>query len=80
MRLRASFDTSRFGPQSAAIAQAMKTYGIYLADTARENELYNAVPLAGGDPWDRQDLSALDSIHIADFEVLKLGTVLSNDR
>ena len=77
LRLRASFDTSHFGPQSAAIAQAMKTYGIYLADTARENELYNAVPLAGGDPWDRRDLAALDSIHISDFEVIKLGTVRS---
>jgi len=80
LRLRASFDTSSFGPQSAAIAQAMKTYGIYLADTARANELYNAVPLDGQNRWDESDLAALESIHISDFEVIRLGKVLSNDR
>ena len=73
LRLRASFDTSRFGPQSTAIAKAMKTYGVYLADSARENELYNAVALDGSNHWDERDLDALDSIHITDFEVLALG-------
>ncbi len=74
LRLRASFDTSHFGPQSAAIARAMKRYGIYLADTARTNELYNAVPLDGAAHWNASDLSALESIHISDFEVLALPT------
>ena len=73
LRLRASFDTSRFGPQSAAIARAMKTYGVYLADTARENELYNAFALDGSNRWDSRDLAALGKIHISDFEVLSLG-------
>jgi hypothetical protein len=75
LRLRASFDTSRFGPQSAAIVRAMKTYGIYLADTARTNELYNAAPLTGASKWDGSDLKALASIHISDFEVLSLGKI-----
>lgn len=73
LRLRASFDTSRFGPQSAAIAQAMKTYGIYLADTARENELYDANALDGSQHWNARDLAALGTIHISDFEVMPLG-------
>jgi len=72
LRLRADFDISRFGPQSAAIARAMKRYGIYLADTARENELYNSLALDGSNPWDGHDLSALSAIHITDFEVLAL--------
>jgi len=76
LRLRSSFDTSKFGPQSAAIAQAMKTYGIYLADTARTNELYNAMPLDGSNPWDAGDLASLKSIRISDFQVLSLGTIL----
>jgi hypothetical protein len=75
LRLRASFDTSRFGPQSATIARAMKTYGIYLADTAHTNELYNALPLAGSNQWDESDLQSLASIHISDFEVLSLGKI-----
>jgi hypothetical protein len=73
LRLRADFDTSRFGPQSAAIGRAMKRYGIYLADTARENELYNSLALDGSNPWNGRDLAALAAIHITDFEVLSLG-------
>jgi hypothetical protein len=72
LRLRASFDTSRFGPQSAAIARAMKTFGIYLADTARENELYDAVALDGSNAWNEGDLAGLGKIHISDFDVLSL--------
>ncbi len=75
LRLRASFDTSRFGPQSAAIARAMKIYGIYLADTARTNELYDALALDGSNHWNAADLAALGSIHITDFDVLSLGTI-----
>jgi len=75
LRLRSSFDTSHFGPQSAAIARAMKTYGIYLADTARDNELYNAAALDGVNHWDRRDLASLDAIHITDFDVVALGRV-----
>jgi hypothetical protein len=75
LRLRASFDTSHFGPQSAAIAQAMKTYGIYLADSASTNELYNAMSMDGSNRWNPDDLRALGSIHITDFDVLSLGKV-----
>lgn len=78
LRLRASFDLSRFGPQSRAIAQAMKRYGIFLADTGSDdNGLYSAMPLDGRNHWDARDLAALDSIHITDFEVLRLGKVFS---
>lgn len=76
LRLRASFDISQFGPQSAVIAQAMKTYGIYLADTGGSNELYNFVATDGSNNWDRADLAALGSIRLSDFEVLSLGRVL----
>jgi len=76
LRLRASFDISRFGKQSRAIAQAMKTYGIYLADTGSDdNALYNAVPLDGVNRWDADDLDALNTIHITDFDVLYLDRV-----
>jgi hypothetical protein len=75
LRLRDSFDISRFGPQSAAIARAMKTYGIYLADTARTNELYTISSLNGSDRWDGGDLTSLSTIHLSDFQVLTLGKV-----
>lgn len=73
LRLKASFDASRFGPEAQAIAHAMKTYGIYLADTGTAgNALYNTGPEGGGNPWDRRDLAALASIHLSDFDVLRL--------
>lgn len=78
LRLRASFDVSRFGPQSRAIAQAMKRYGIFLADTGSDdNGLYTAMPLDGRNHWNARDLAALDSIRITDFDVLSLGNILS---
>lgn len=78
LRLHASFDLSHFGPQSRAIALAMKRYGIFLADTGSDdNGLYNAMPLDGRKHWDARDLAALSSIHISDFDVMQLGKVLS---
>ncbi len=76
LRLRPSFDISGFGPQSAAIARAMKTYGIYLADSASANELYNFAATDGSSSWNRADLAALGSIRISDFEVLSVAQVL----
>lgn len=76
LRLRANFDLSHFGPQSRAIAQAMKTYGVYLADTGTKgNALYNAMPLDGVNRWDARDLASLAQIHIRDFELLTLGRI-----
>lgn len=73
LRLKRSFDLSRFGPQSRAIARAMQIYGIYLADTGSSgNALYNAMPLDGSNKWDAADLAALSTIKISDFEVLSL--------
>lgn len=77
LRLRSSFDISHFGKQSRAIAQAMKTYGVYLADTGHDaNALYSAVALDGNNHWDASDLAALGSIHVTDFDVLRLDRSL----
>ncbi len=76
LRLRASFNISKFAPQSRAIAEAMKSYGIYLADTANTNELYNSIALDGSSHWNATDLAALQQIHVSDFEVLDFGPVL----
>lgn len=76
LRLKASFSTAGWGPQSQMVATAMKTYGIYLADTApSDNALYFANAADGSNPWDSSDLSNLSKIHIGDFEVLKLPPI-----
>lgn len=76
LRLKASFDTTGFGPQSLAIVTALKTYGMYLADTGSDdNALYTAMPLDGRAHWDAHDLASLSRIHVSDFDVLPLGPV-----
>ena len=73
LRLRKSFSTAGFGPQARMVAEAMKTYGVFLSDTgSADNALYFANAADGSNPWNGGDLSALSRIHISDFEVLAL--------
>lgn len=76
LRLRASFNTEGWGPQSSMVAQAMKTYGIILADTGSSgNALYFGNAPDGSNPWSGADLAALGSISMSDFDVLTLPAV-----
>jgi hypothetical protein len=76
LRLKASFSTAGWGPEATAVANAMKTYGIYLADTGSSgNALYFAKAQDGTNPWNGSDLSALSKIKITDFDVIKLPTI-----
>lgn len=76
LRLRASFNTQGWGPQASMVAQAMKTYGIILADTGSSgNALYFANGPNGTNPWSNVDLAALGSISLSDFDVLTLPSI-----
>ena len=78
LRLKASFDDSTFGPQSKAIAEALKHFGMFLADTGKSDTNNNAIYLANpadGGSWDANDLSALAKLRYSDFEVVKLGKI-----
>jgi hypothetical protein len=76
LRLKASFSTAGWGPQATMVADAMKHYGIYLADTGSDvNGLYFANANDGTDPWNAVDLVVLSRIHLGDFEVLKLPRI-----
>ena len=81
LRLKASFDDSQFGPQAKAVAEAMKHYGMYLADTGghydNNNALYLAKPTDGGS-WNESDLGSLGNLKFSDFDVLNVGTVTPN--
>lgn len=58
------------------VAQAMKNYGILLADTGSSgNALYFANESNGTNPWSYSDLSALSKINLSDFDVLTLPTI-----
>jgi hypothetical protein len=81
LRLKASFSTQGWGPQATMVANAMKTYGVYLADTGSgKNALYFANAPDGSNPWNSIDLLSLSAITLRDFDVLTLGKVLTVTR
>jgi hypothetical protein len=65
-RLRSSFDTSGFPPQSRVILEALKRYGMILADSGPAHSLIGAP--SGG--WDDSDLEALRRVKGRDLEVV----------
>ena len=71
VRLKASVDVSRFGPQAQVVLRALQRYGAMLAD--------NGAPwYVGGAPdprWDDDDLHALQQLAGADFEVVDTRSV-----
>jgi hypothetical protein len=73
-RLKASFDTSGMFPHARVIAEAMKTYGIILAD--------NGSPwYISGTPderWDNDVLHELDVIDGSDFEAVDVSSLMAD--
>jgi hypothetical protein len=68
LRLKASFSTAGWGPQATFVANIMKTYGVYIADTGSSD---NAVYFDSG-PWTSSDLSSLGKLTLSNFDVLTL--------
>ena len=72
VRLKDSFPIDQFPPQARAIAQALKTYGMIVADNGSDFYL-NGSP----DPrWNDDDLSTLKRIKVRDFEVVAMSEVV----
>ncbi len=71
VRLRASFDTSGFGPQSRVVLRALKRYGMLLADNGSPWFLSGA-PSRG---WDNDDLHGLGRVRGSDFEVVDTSSL-----
>ena len=71
VRLKASTDISGFPPQSRVVLQALKTYGMIVADNGSA-WFITGCPDPG---WDNDDLHSLGGITGADLEVVQMGTV-----
>jgi hypothetical protein len=69
IRLKQNFDISGYTPEVQVILQAMKKYGLILADIG--SNLY--VSGAPDDRWDNDALHALGNIKASDFEVVKIN-------
>ncbi len=71
MRLKASFDVSGYSTVNKVILNAMKKYGIIMADNG--SSMY-----IGGAPdshWDNNDLHNLANVKTTDFEVVQMTPV-----
>jgi hypothetical protein len=71
-RLRADFDMSGFSPEVQVILQAMKTYGIILADNG-SNWFISGVP---DERWDNDALHELGQVHGSDFEAVDVSSLM----
>jgi hypothetical protein len=86
-RLKASVDISLLNPQSKVVAQAMKDYGLILADNGSNFYLTgasyspdsnNVFSLTWNDNDIQDSLRGLKSLHFNDFEVVDLTPAVTN--
>jgi hypothetical protein len=66
VRLKASVNISKLPPQARIVAQAMKTYGMIVADNG-SNWYVSGAP---SPHWSNDQLHALGALHGSDFEVV----------
>ncbi len=72
VRLRANFDLSGFSPEVQAILQALKTYGMILADNGSSWYISGAPD----ERWDNDALHDLDQVKGSDFEVVDVSSLI----
>jgi hypothetical protein len=71
-RLKAGFDITGFSSQVGVILQAMKTYGIILADNGSDWFISGAPDQR----WDNQLLRELREVHGSDFEAVDVSSLI----
>jgi hypothetical protein len=69
MRLRADFDISGFSATNKIILEALKKYGLILADIG--SDLF--ITGAPDERWNNDDLQKLGQLKAGDFEVVQMG-------
>ena len=74
VRLRVDYDISGFPAEVRVILQALKTYGMFVADNG-SNWFISGAP----DPrWNDEALRAIKKVKGRDLEVVKMGKVITN--
>ena len=71
LRLKASFDISSFSAANQVILNALKKYGMIMADNG--SSMY--ISGAPDDNWNNSDLHNLGSVTAADFEVVEMNPI-----
>ncbi len=73
VRLKAGFDISNFSPRMQVILRALKKYGMILADNGSNWYISGAPDLR----WDDNELGTLKTIKGSNFEVVRMGTIVT---
>lgn len=73
VRLKASFDMSTYPADDRVILTALKKYGMMVSDNGGDWFLSGAPDAR----WNDDDLNLLKHLHGSDFEVVKMGQVIS---
>jgi hypothetical protein len=76
VRLKADFDTSGFAPEAKVILEALKKYGMILADNGRDNFI-------GGAPderWNVDNLRQLMRVTTKDLEIVEMTDMVTDKR
>ena len=74
VRLKSSFDISGFPEHVQVILRALKKYGMFVADNG-SNWYISGAP---DDRWNDDELSELSRVKGSDFEVVQMGTLVTN--
>jgi hypothetical protein len=74
LRLKASYDISRFTGQSRVIAQALKTYGMIVADNSGSRKVFISGEVNTG--WNDDDLDQIKHIPASALEAVNTGPVI----
>jgi hypothetical protein len=75
VRLKASFDISSYSPSNQVILRALKRYGMFVADNGSSWFLSGAPDLR----WSDDDLGMLKTIKGLNFEVVKMGRIITKE-
>jgi len=75
IRLKASFDISSYPPEAKVILQALKTYGMILADNGSNLFLSGTADSR----WDDTQMNTLKQVTASDFEVVQMGPVTTTE-
>jgi len=73
VRLKAGFDISGFPPSARVILQALKTYGMMVADNGGDWFISGAPDAR----WNDAELNTLKQVQGSNFEVVRMGTVVT---
>ena len=73
VRLKASFDISSYPASAQVILRALKKYGMIVADNGSDWYLSGAPDSR----WNDEELNSLKQLRGGDFEVVKMGTIVT---